>query len=77
MQIYIKTLTGRKIQLNFEGTNTIESVKQTLEEKEGIRVPQIRLIFNGRQLDDQKTLDEYNIPSGGTIHMILALRGGK
>ncbi len=76
MQIFIKTLTGRKIQLNFESDNTIQSIKQSLEEKEGILVPQIRLIYNGRQLDDPKTINEYNIPSGGTIHMILALRGG-
>ncbi len=76
MQIYIKTLTGRKIQLNFEGDNKIVNIKQSLQEKEGIMVDQMRLIYNGRQLEDPKAINEYHIPSGGTIHMILALRGG-
>jgi hypothetical protein len=77
MQISIKTLTGRKIQANFESSDTIETVKLLLQEKEGIVIPQIRLIFNGKQLDDAKTLEFYNIQSGAVMHMILALRGGQ
>ncbi|TYZ62340.1 hypothetical protein PybrP1_000208 [[Pythium] brassicae (nom. inval.)] len=66
MQIQIKTLTGRKIL----------HVKQALQEKEGIQVDQIRLIYSGKQLADDKTLQDYNVAAGGTIHMVLQLRGG-
>jgi len=51
-------------------------VKQALQEKEGIQVDQIRLIFSGRQLADDRTLESYNIGAGATIHMVLQLRGG-
>ncbi|KAJ1418988.1 ubiquitin-related domain-containing protein [Ochromonadaceae sp. CCMP2298] len=76
MQIFIKTLTGRKQQYNFETETTVLAVKQALQEKEGIQVDQIRLIFSGKQLSDEKTLLEYNVAAGGTIHMVLQLRGG-
>ena len=49
-KIYIKTLTGRKQALNFEPENQVLTVKQALQEKEGIQVDQIRLIFSGKQL---------------------------
>lgn len=75
-QIYIKTLTGRKQALNFEPDNQVLSVKQALQEKEGIQVDQIKLIFSGKQLADDKTLEFYNINAGATIHMVLQLRGG-
>lgn len=76
MQIFVKTLTGRKQQFNFEPESTVLAVKQALQEKEGITVDQIRLIFSGKQLSDEKTLGFYNIAAGGTIHMVLQLRGG-
>lgn len=77
MQIFIKTLTGRKQQFNFEPETKVLQVKQALQEKEGIDVEQIRLIFSGKQLSDDKALSEYNIAAGGTIHMVLQLRGGR
>ena len=76
MQLTVKTLTGRKEQLNFEPDNTILMVKQALQEKEGIQVEQIRLIYSGKQLQDDKKLEEYAIKPGDTIHMVLQLRGG-
>ena len=76
MQIFIKTLTGRKQQYNFESDSTVLSVKQALQEKEGIQVDQIRLIYSGKQLSDEKTLQDFNVTAGGTIHMVLQLRGG-
>ncbi|CAM9244321.1 unnamed protein product [Hapterophycus canaliculatus] len=51
-------------------------VKQALQEKEGIQVDQIRLIYSGKQLADDHTLAHYNVAAGGTIHMVLQLRGG-
>jgi hypothetical protein len=50
MQIFIKTLTGRKDAFNFEPENQVLAVKQALQEKEGIQVDQIRLIHSGKQL---------------------------
>jgi hypothetical protein len=76
MQIFIKTLSGRKSPFNFEASQTVLEVKQALQEKEGIQVEQIRLIYMGKQLSDEKTLAEFNITPGGTMHMMLQLRGG-
>lgn len=76
MQIFIKTLTGRKQGFTFESTDKVEAIKNALQEKEGILKEQIRLIFSGKQLADGKPLSEYNIVSGSTIHMVLQLRGG-
>lgn len=75
-QIFIKTLTGRKQAFNFEPENQVLAVKQALQEKEGIQVDQIRLIFSGKQLSDDRSLESYNINAGATIHMVLQLRGG-
>ena len=74
--IFIKTLTGRKQAFNFEPENQVLAVKQALQEKEGIQVDQIKLIFSGKQLADNNTLESYNIAAGATIHMVLQLRGG-
>ncbi|CEM08555.1 unnamed protein product [Vitrella brassicaformis CCMP3155] len=76
MQILIKTLTGRKQNFNFEPDNTILQVKQALQEKEGIMIDQIRLIFGGKQLSDELKLSDYGVKPGNTIHMVLQLRGG-
>lgn len=76
MQIFIKTLTGRKQAFNVEPNDTVEAVKMMLQEKEGIQIDQIRLIFSGKQLSDPQTLDSYSIGAGATMHMVLQLRGG-
>eukprot|EP00538_Stauroneis_constricta_P014058 CAMPEP_0119560280 /NCGR_PEP_ID=MMETSP1352-20130426/14482_1 /TAXON_ID=265584 /ORGANISM="Stauroneis constricta, Strain CCMP1120" /LENGTH=128 /DNA_ID=CAMNT_0007608229 /DNA_START=22 /DNA_END=409 /DNA_ORIENTATION=+ len=77
MQIFIKTLTGRKQAFNFEPDNQVLAVKQALQEKEGIQVDQIRLIHSGKQLADDKTLESYNIAAGATIHMVLQLEADR
>ncbi|GAX11282.1 hypothetical protein FisN_7Hh386 [Fistulifera solaris] len=76
MQIFIKTLTGRKQALNFEPDQHVLAIKQALQEKEGIQVDQIKLIYSGKQLADDKSLESYSISAGATIHMVLQLRGG-
>ena len=75
MLLYIKTLVGKEIKLNLELDTTIAVVKQKIEELEGIPPIQQRLVFSGRQMIDDKTLQEYNVQPGSYFHLVLALRG--
>ena len=71
MQIFVKILTGKNITLDVQQSDTIETIKYKIYDKTGIYNEEQKLIFSGKQLEDVRTLADYNVQAKSTLHLVL------
>lgn len=76
MSIFVKSIDGKTRTIQCSRNSTIAEIKRSMQEKEGLNPDEQRLIFAGKNLDDDKTLMDYNITNDTTIHLVLRVRGG-
>jgi hypothetical protein len=74
--IFVKSIDGKTRTIQVQTNSTIAEIKQQMQQKEGLSPDDQRLIFAGKNLDDTKTLMDYNIGKDSTIHLVLRVRGG-
>ena len=76
MQIFVKALSGKMMTVNVEPSDSVEDLKAKVKDKTAIPVAEQRLVWAGKELENGRTLSDYNLPKGSTVHLVLRLRGG-
>ena len=76
-QVFVKTLTGQSIAIDYRADLTVAELKNEVSSREGVPVQQQRLIFQGKQLENDSTLEDYNIQANNTSHLVLHVKGGQ
>lgn len=74
-QIFVKSITGQTRTIEVQNTDTVRSIKEKISEKEGVSADQQRLIFAGKNLEDDKQVQDYNLGKDSTIHLVLRVQG--
>ena len=76
MRIFVAMLSGRSITIEVDAEDTVENIKAKVQDREGVRPEDQRLLFHGKQLEDEYTLNDYQIVNSSTLHLVMRLRGG-
>lgn len=76
MLLKIVSLVGDEKMVDVEPSDTVLALKEKLEEQEGIPPEQQRLVYQGKQLKDDRSIESYNLKGGAILHLVVALRGG-
>merc|ERR1711991_693903 len=77
LQLFVKSINGKTRTVVVNNTDTIRQIKEQIRDKEGINPDEQRLIYAGKNLDDTKTVADYNLSADATLHLVLRVRGGE
>lgn len=76
VQIFVRNLNGKSLAIMVSPSDTVESLKAKVEEREGLPASEQRLLYGGKQLEPGRILADYGVQKESTLHLVLRLRGG-
>ena len=76
MKVFVAMLSGRSITIEVDSSDTVANIKAKVQDREGVRPEDQRLLFHGKQLEDEYTLQDYQVMNSSTLHLVMRLRGG-